>query len=535
MTNTAGGTSAGSSHAERTFALWALLVFALVVMVLARLHEPWHDELQAWRIAIDSPTLSAMHDNLRYEGHPMLFYLVLRVVGMLSRSWTAAVAMHVAIACGTAWIVLRHAPFTRVQRLLIVFGYFFLYEYAVIVRSYGLGVLLVLGTCAAWCAPRRRIWTSVVLLVLLANVSAIGLVLAIAMAIALTFDYVRTGDTRWWIRRRSYVVAAAVAAVTVGITLQLAAAMKPPSNARYQGTGLLQAESRLSFVGASLSVPASVIVPLAQTGNDHGLIWGSWLFAPTSRLGITIVDAASLIVVLIGVLLSLRRQVSLVLWLSALAGLMVFFMFIHQGGVRHHGAIVIALIASAWLANARTEPKYGGALQRWIARTERYRGPVFTALLIPMVCASLQFGAADARSTFSDGEATAQLLQRDSLTDLPIVGLAYPWSQPVAALLGRPVYYVVEGRSGTFVNAGRVNYDTLPAVRADRAVRSLLTTQCRVVVISSERREPSAWLKSQASRLRGDSSMSMSGDKLRTWLVRAPVSVACPAPMVVAQ
>src|SRR5437899_2476190 len=79
------------SPGDRSFERITLLVFAVYASVLSALHEPWKDETQTWRLAIDTHGIRELAWNARYEGHPLLFHLMLQALGHLSRSWWAAV------------------------------------------------------------------------------------------------------------------------------------------------------------------------------------------------------------------------------------------------------------------------------------------------------------------------------------------------------------------------------------------------------------------------------------------------------------
>src|SRR5689334_1095494 len=71
----------------------AFVVTALFFLVnLPRLlsHGMWRDELQAWLIARDSASVGDLFFNLRYEGHPGLWHILL---WLLSRLTTNPLAM----------------------------------------------------------------------------------------------------------------------------------------------------------------------------------------------------------------------------------------------------------------------------------------------------------------------------------------------------------------------------------------------------------------------------------------------------------
>jgi len=52
-------------------------LFLLLNLSSLVFHEMWRDELQAWLIARDSKNILELFINLKYEGHPALWYLLL--------------------------------------------------------------------------------------------------------------------------------------------------------------------------------------------------------------------------------------------------------------------------------------------------------------------------------------------------------------------------------------------------------------------------------------------------------------------------
>lgn len=75
------------SVSRHWFAILGLLAAVQIWLVLS--HRPWLDEYQALQIALQSPDFSALLENLRYEGHPPLWYLILRAasLGRCSGQW----------------------------------------------------------------------------------------------------------------------------------------------------------------------------------------------------------------------------------------------------------------------------------------------------------------------------------------------------------------------------------------------------------------------------------------------------------------
>ncbi len=148
---------------------WPQLALGLLVALqlwLVWAHSPWRDELQAYLLVRDSVGVGGLFANLHYEGHPGLYYLVLAVFEAVACSTAALKLLQTLVALGVTVLVWRGAPFPAWLKLIILAGYFPLFEYGVIARSYGLGELLLF----AWLITRRTRW-GWLMLALMANVA----------------------------------------------------------------------------------------------------------------------------------------------------------------------------------------------------------------------------------------------------------------------------------------------------------------------------------------------------------------------------
>lgn len=122
--------------------LWGtLILYAIIIAVGLFKHELWGDELQSWNLAKGSTDFSNLLSTIRYEGHPPIWYTLLWGLSKFTHEVFYIKYLHFAIALGMASAVLFLSPFPLILRVLIVFGYYFLFEYSVISRNYGIGVL----------------------------------------------------------------------------------------------------------------------------------------------------------------------------------------------------------------------------------------------------------------------------------------------------------------------------------------------------------------------------------------------------------
>lgn len=120
-------------------------------------HEPFVDEWQAVQIAVQSPGWPQLLENLRYEGHPPLWYMLLRGLAEVFGPYLALPAATLLLGFVTQWLILFESPFPRWARLLVAIGEFVLFEYNTVSRGYTLGVMLTFAA-VAWWDRRRLVW-----------------------------------------------------------------------------------------------------------------------------------------------------------------------------------------------------------------------------------------------------------------------------------------------------------------------------------------------------------------------------------------
>jgi hypothetical protein len=126
----------------------AAIACALVVAVVGLLtHELWRDEWQAWLIADGSDSLRDLFSNIRHEGHPPLWHVILFGLSRLGGSELMR-AFHAAVGVATTALVVALGPLRGWQKPAFALGYFTAFEYMVISRPYGLAALLTFGYVA---------------------------------------------------------------------------------------------------------------------------------------------------------------------------------------------------------------------------------------------------------------------------------------------------------------------------------------------------------------------------------------------------
>lgn len=157
------------------------------------LHEPWVDEAQAWLLARDLDLCSLLFRNLRHEGHPALWYLLLWIPTHLHLNYAYFSWISGAIGSLGIYVLLRLSPFPFYLRALLPFSFYLAYEYSVVARSYTLFPLLGFLVAHIYRQTQPRPIPMAIVLALLANVSLHGTIVAVLFAL-LYFWKLRSGQ-----------------------------------------------------------------------------------------------------------------------------------------------------------------------------------------------------------------------------------------------------------------------------------------------------------------------------------------------------
>ena len=175
---------------HKTFNTITLLFYGSVVIAGLMHHELWGDELHSWNIAKSSETISALFQNIRYEGHPPFWYLCLFTITRFTHALVALKILQAFFTIGTGAIIIFQSPFSRLQKVLILCGYYFVFEYAVLSRNY-MPAIFFAGWIAVLNGGRAKIYY--MLLFLLSNVHLVGLLLAISMHVYWCYEKIKAG------------------------------------------------------------------------------------------------------------------------------------------------------------------------------------------------------------------------------------------------------------------------------------------------------------------------------------------------------
>jgi hypothetical protein len=350
--------------------------------------------------------------------------------------------LHLVIASATAYVLAAYAPFSRLQKIFLVFGYFFFYEYATISRIYGLSILWVFCYCAVFrSGPKKNYLLLGLLLALLPQASIYALILAVALALGIVAEVaLAVGQRAGW-REERWPVAGAAAMLGASVVVSVLRMRTPPDSGYLTGWFFSLNRERLL--------------------DALGMMWNSFVPIPTLSAHfwntniVTAVPLAailSVVVLAISILYFVRQPMVMTTYLAGLGALFLFKYVKVMGDVRHDGHAFILFLACLWLGREWPESegatRVARAMAAWFAPQ---RAATFYALLVLQLAAAGIASAISYRVPFSQAQATVEYLRANHLDKMFIVAdRDYPLIS-VAAYLDREVYYPRGDRMGSYV------------------------------------------------------------------------------------
>ncbi|WP_050630289.1 hypothetical protein [Bradyrhizobium viridifuturi] len=301
------------------FAGW----IALVGFQVAR-HVMWRDEVRALTIALNGDDLIAMLKGLHGEGHPALWYLLLR--GAHAMFGRVEVLPGVAFVVGllTVALLIFRSPFPRPLVLLLVTSHALLFEYVVMARNYGISALFLFAIAACYPAHRGRGVLLGVLLFLLANTNVVGAIMVGAFLLFWLLDLLETHGWRWSPQLSNFAINAIVA--TIGVVI-CAATMLPTYNDAAARDW--SQDSPLTAAMLSLVNPGATSLGALFANLLPGIAGSVLLFAATLGL--------------------LPRRPAFLAAIAALLLSSLFFAVAANGAYRHAAVWLCFLITLYWI------------------------------------------------------------------------------------------------------------------------------------------------------------------------------------------
>jgi hypothetical protein len=395
-------------------------ILYLILAVYALLHhEAWGDEIHSWNIAKGSASYLDVIQNSRYEGHPPTWYTIMWIISRFTHNFSYVQLVHLLIASSTVFIILFYSPLPLWSRLLIPFGYYFAFEFAVLTRNYAIGVLLAFCICLIMRKTfRYKAACYYVLLLLLSNGHLFALILAGAFHFYfLLWDYEQRKDRRGTIMH-----------ILLGLLFLLPSLyfIFPPSQGSLNLHFWMSRWDNSNFIVTAQS-PIRSLTPIPAWWEAHWwntqflMEWQNryrWLKYITPLLSVAMIAA-------IFCMLKKSKKSLLLFFSNLLVTGFISIVVFPLGCARYAGLIYIGFLVAWWLYCTEATPL---RWHKWVANT---------LLVCQIIAAAVAIGL-DSKQPFSNFNKVAELINKAPGGEKVVTDY---WAlNAVAAFTDKPMY-----------------------------------------------------------------------------------------------
>lgn len=331
--------------------------------------------------------------------------------------------LNISIMAVCVYLFIKHAPFKILYSVLIVFGYFFIYEYNIISRNYAVSLLCLTLVFIQLNRPVKNHLLLSFYLILLSFTHVYSIIVAIAVCCLLIFQH-KNSNIKY------------VYATIIAFTFLLLCTLKVPAN---HFLFKYDTEPYLSYkrIGKGFSVYLKGFLPIPDpTANSA---WNSNLIISLSKIA----GAIFSVICLISPFFIFRKN-KLILFFFYFSTLTIcFFIYVSPliVSVRYCGFIFVIFIFSFWLQKT-IYPQY-------VSKNLSYSKIIIAVLLLHVISGMYLF-TIDIKRPFSNSKNLTNYLIDNKLADKEMCLSNLCTGPSVSAYLNKKITYLETGEKNSF-------------------------------------------------------------------------------------
>lgn len=171
---------------NKNIAKIAPIAFIVLTLFISIVKIPFYDETQA--LIISRFDISQIFQLTRTEGHPILWYLILKPFNSIEMYPYPMMVINWIFASAMILVFWKFAPFNNLIKFLITFSYPFFQYFGVVSRPYSLAVLVIFLLAALYKNSLKKPLIYSFLLVLCANISVVSAFVAFGFGVIFVYD-----------------------------------------------------------------------------------------------------------------------------------------------------------------------------------------------------------------------------------------------------------------------------------------------------------------------------------------------------------
>ncbi|MEH1847973.1 MAG: hypothetical protein V7L25_24085 [Nostoc sp.] len=420
-----------------------IIIFSVLGLIGILNHSMWRDELNPWLIVRDSESFGDLITNIRYEGHPVLWYFSLAILRKIVDNPIIIQIFHWAITVVSVAIFCLYSPFNYQQKFLFSFGFFPFYEYLLISRNYAFSMLFIFAFCTIFSSRKRTYAYLAILLGLLANSNAYGLFGSFSLSLTLLAEFCFDSKHRqqYFSQTQKYDSFLSIIIIIFSFILSIYI-ITPPTD---------------SYLHGGLNNNWLMQLDIRHLLKSIGRIFASYLLiipAQKKWLDLIVCAAIALFIVILTLMKLSKKPVSLFFYIIGTCVIFAFTYLRFTGMPRHFGHFYLVMIAALWLGSCYQESTV--LLKNFSVRPNLITFVQKWHYIVLMLILCVQFGGGiysfsrDLVVPFSASRETAQYIQKAGLDNEFIVASRDANMAPLAGYLNRKFYYPELQKMGSF-------------------------------------------------------------------------------------
>jgi len=452
---------------KETQYLYSLTLLYLIVSVIGILHhELWLDEAHHWLLSRDSTSLLDLIKNARYEGHPILWNVLLFGITRLTLNPIWMQFLHIGIATAAVFVFLKKAPFPWIFKILFIFGYFMIFEYNLISRNYILGVLFLFLACSVYEKRAEKFTLLCFYLALAANVHLIFVVLAFALFLTLLMEQLQQkklfqkADFNW-----GYLI------FSSGLLVACLQIIPPTDTAFFNRIDELAFHEKFTKGFIALF---KGLLPIPDFRNFH--FWNTNLLVDLNK---SISAIVGLLCYGIPFLFFYKNKTVLFFVYIALLGVTIFFFFTQMSATRYDGTTYILFISALWIA--KYYPSDSNRIQLPFSLLKK---TMLYSILSIQFLSGIYAYAMDYQFSFSPSKEVVTFLKEKNLATKPIVCVTCDGTA-ISPYLEKKIFFLCDGSEQSFCHWNFNCAMNISDAEIQQALISYMTTHNEAVYVSN--------------------------------------------------
>lgn len=174
--------------------IFVFVLFAILTFRVGIYHEPWADEAQSWLIGRDCSFFDIIFNVSKYEGSPALWFIILKCLNCIHFPYKYLFLIPWVLGNTGVYCLIFKSKLNNIIKFLFPFSFYIFYQYSVVARTHAMFFPFLAFIATLYPKRLKHPVVYVILLMLLASVSAYGFVLAFVLLIYFAFDIYKQDD-----------------------------------------------------------------------------------------------------------------------------------------------------------------------------------------------------------------------------------------------------------------------------------------------------------------------------------------------------